>query len=772
VHPYVKMALGVLSAACKVPKRDEKILSLYKRLVDVYDFMTDADNLDKITSMRDMTGKVSEQTIECARFIREYSEPKSFWKRVGRDIVRETDDTITKYNNALDELMQEFRDRTGRDVAIFVHSAGEKLDLDGMVYAQRAGLNTAKQCLPGTRTGILSEIIEWINSTGDSVPRVMWLSGPAGTGKSAIAHTIANWFKETGGPGSCFCFDRQEEADRRHEKIFSTIARDLADRDPGMKRALADAVKGDTSLKNTPDIIQQWRKLLVEPLNKLSASSSGSVFIVIEALDESGGVETRSNLLRILAGRLQENKLSKITELPSNFRILVTSRPIPDIEKGFEGADHILRLSMDSIPAEVAEGDIRAFVRKELKELSEFQDNHVATLAANADGLFEWARLACGYIKLPYFGSSSMKCFNEVVKRDPKRRKNLLYDMYRLILRDLMPKDDDTHYKEAVAAFRSVMGQILATNEPLPLDSLKAMRRHFPEDHDHYEVDAVINHMGPLLSGTTDSSIPIRPLHATFQEFLRDESSSGDFFVEKTEAQQRDLAFASLRVMKHGLRFNICDLKSSYLPNCEDPGLQERVQKCILPHLSYSSRFWTSHVRSTAFDKELANEVKLLFNHERLFFWLELLALVKALSGAVPALSLIHQWLKVSTLLLNVSSTAIDVQRFIQVFGGMILHSTPHMYVSALPFLPANSPLSKELGGRFPNILRVASGRNMNWPAVQTVLRGHTSSVLSVSFSPDGTRIVTASDDKTVRLWDAATGQPVGEPLRGHTSSV
>ncbi|KIK31740.1 hypothetical protein CY34DRAFT_243036, partial [Suillus luteus UH-Slu-Lm8-n1] len=484
---------------------------------------------------------------------------------------------------------------------------------------------------------------------------------------------------------------------------------------------------------------------------------------MIEALDESGGVETRRNLLRILAGRLQDNGLPKITELPSNFRILVTSRPIPDIEEGFEDADHILRLSMDSIPAEVAEGDIRTFVSEELKGLSGFQDDHFATLAKNADGLFEWARLACGYIRLPYFGSSSMKCFRKVVNRDPKGRKNLLYDMYRLILTDLMPKDKDTcDYKEAVAAFRSVMGQILATNEPLPLDSLKAMRRHFREDH--HEVDAVTKHMGPLLSGTTDSSIPIRPLHATFHEFLTDKSSSGDFFVEKTNAQQRDLAFASLRVMKQGLRFNICDLKSSYLPNCEDLGLQERVQKCILPHLSYSSRFWTSHVRSTVFDKELANEVKLLFNHERVFFWLELLALINALGGAVPALPLISQWLKGHPEFKDVSSTAMDVQRFIQVFGGIILHSTPHLYVSALPFLPANSPLSKELCARFPNILRVASGRDMNWPAVQTVLWGHTGPVNSVAFSPDGCRIVTGSWDETVRLWDAATGQPVGEP--------
>jgi WD40 repeat protein len=252
---------------------------------------------------------------------------------------------------------------------------------------------------------------------------------------------------------------------------------------------------------------------------------------------------------------------------------------------------------------------------------------------------------------------------------------------------------------------------------------------------------------------------------------LTDKASNEEFFIDLSRAQH-DLAFASLRVMEHGLRFNICDLKSSYLPNSEDSGLQERVQKCIPPHLSYSSRFWTSHTRTTSFDKELAKEVKLFFDHERLFFWLELLGLINALSGAVPALPPIAQWLTGHSEFKDVSSTAMDVQRFIQVFGGMILHSTPHLYVSALPFSPANSLVSRKFSARFPNTLHMASGREMNWPAVQTVLRGHANSVTSVLFSPDGTRIVTGSDDKTVRLWDAGTGEPVGEPLRGHTDSV
>jgi WD40 repeat protein len=73
---------------------------------------------------------------------------------------------------------------------------------------------------------------------------------------------------------------------------------------------------------------------------------------------------------------------------------------------------------------------------------------------------------------------------------------------------------------------------------------------------------------------------------------------------------------------------------------------------------------------------------------------------------------------------------------------------------------------SKIVSGSFDKTIRVwdaSTGIEMLPP-----LRGHDDRILSVAFSPDGSKIVSGSSDKTIRVWDASTGVEMLPPLRGH----
>src|ERR1700733_1735325 len=110
--------------------------------------------------------------------------------------------------------------------------------------------------------------------------------------------------------------------------------------------------------------------------------------------------------------------------------------------------------------------------------------------------------------------------------------------------------------------------------------------------------------------------------------------------------------------------------------------------------------------------------------------------------------------------------------RYFNAFAYPMAQSVPHIYLSSLPFSPAESAFLQHMHNAFQNNLTVEVGRLKQWPVIRQTLTGHTTHVQSVAFSPDGTRIVSGSRDKTVRIWDAGQGALVGEPLQGHSHSV
>ena len=139
-----------------------------------------------------------------------------------------------------------------------------------------------------------------------------------------------------------------------------------------------------------------------------------------------------------------------------------------------------------------------------------------------------------------------------------------------------------------------------------------------------------------------------------------------------------------------------------------------------------------------------------------------------------------------------------------------IHNSPPHLYHSALPFSPSSSWLHKYYSSELSQEVRVVKGLPEEWgicsctvllnsglwtlslwnniiavgsahkdilildavTGIQTAaLPGHTDGVRSLTFSSDGTSLVSGSYDKTVKLWDVQTGGVV-KTFHGHTSMV
>ena len=101
----------------------------------------------------------------------------------------------------------------------------------------------------------------------------------------------------------------------------------------------------------------------------------------------------------------------------------------------------------------------------------------------------------------------------------------------------------------------------------------------------------------------------------------------------------------------------------------------------------------------------------------------------------------------------------IDASAFLRYFGMVIAKSAPHIYISALPFAPISSHVSRHYFSIFPNTLSVKCGRLPHWPAVEMVIPVEGRLIVSVTFSQDGQRIVSGLSDGTIRVWNATAAE-------------
>jgi NACHT domain len=454
----------------------------------------------------------------------------------------------------------------------------------------------------------------------------------AGTGKSTIARTIASEYHEQGRLGASFFFSKGGGDVSHAGKFFTSIAVQLANRSPALKRYICEAIKDHTDIASQ-SLRDQWRQLVLRPLLNGNCPQSSFIFVV-DALDECEG----HNDIRVIVELLAEARSLETVRL----RVLMTSRPEIPIRHGIHNipeAEH-KDFVLHNISPSIVDHDIFIFlevnfrmIREEYAFTADWPGEEVIRrLVQNASSLFIWAATACRFI----YGGRQLAAdrLKDILKGDssvtaPEMQLN---EIYTTVLKNYVGHD------------YSPQESIVNLFSPLSAHSL-ARLLNFPKE----VVDRKLADLHAILDISTEQSRPIRLHHPSFRDFLIEKNRCGDphFWVDKTQAHKA-LADSCIRLMTTTLKRDILGLNSpgALITDIES----SRVEECLPPEVQYACLYWVQHLqRSNAqiYDNDQVHQFLL----EHLLHWLEAISLMDKTAEGVLAIISLESIVAVSRLL-------------------------------------------------------------------------------------------------------------------------
>ncbi|CCA76287.1 hypothetical protein PIIN_10282 [Serendipita indica DSM 11827] len=626
-----------------------------------------------------------------------------------------------------------------------------KADADAAVILQLPTVDFVassvhRACLKGTREAVLQMIWDWANNEQSDKP-IFWLCDIAGSGKSTVAMSASERWQEEGTLGGRFFFSMASSEGSTVDKFCSTIARDLVHYTPQLAPHIAEAVKRNPSFMRS-SLGEQFRTLITDPVRR----QQRYVILVIDAVDECKCGSQRKKLLETLHTAVEECK---------SLKIFITSRPDPVVQS-ILGPLLIKARVEDRLhnvyyPDNV--DDIATYIHWSLGGV--LSPDKRQQLVAKAKGLFIWASTACQMLNGSTPWDTPENIYNELMSVD---KAGEVDDVYSLIFERVDPKAQESMWK--------LLSLLIAAFEPL---TVKELQNIFVHTKLRGDVNSLTQHLGSVLSVNQSTKL-IQFRHPTLVEYLRRRSttpSANNTTINPVDAHGQAASWCLNRLLSRteGLKFNICQIESSFYLNRQIPNLEKRISEFIPRQLQYASSHWLFHVANTddGWRSMLRKELKQITQITYALHWMEVLSFVRGVPRAMTGLRAIARCTRLEEETKNRIS---EMRRFIMAFSVPIQESAPHIYISGLPFTPKESRMHSEGVIKYKGGLTVTNGLEAMYSGFPTALRGHTLLVTAVAFSPDGTRIVSGSDDRTIRLWDTEIVATVnhsnmndGEPL-------
>ncbi|KAB5588007.1 Vegetative incompatibility protein HET-E-1 [Ceratobasidium theobromae] len=610
-----------------------------------------------------------------------------------------------------------------------------------------------RACTAKTRENVLREVNTWADDP--DAEKIYWLDGMAGTGKTTIAYTLSEALQLRGQLAASFFCTRTDPECRDARRIVPTIAYQLAHVSTPFRLALGRALEKNPGVGSL-NIAAQFEKILKDPLLEIKGKMSDNMVVVIDALDECDDSNIAVRVLDVL--------FHFASNLPIKF--FVTSRPEPEIHKKVTSQDQNARLIMrlHEIEQSLVQADIELYLREELSAMS-VSSTHLKQLVELAGNLFIFAATTVRYISPDDDTIDSDERLETMLSVDVKSDKKFehINILYTTILNaainnpKLEPKERDRRLL--------VLWTAVCAREQISVETLAALAG--------LKSSLVLGALQPLRSvlHISEHNSLVSTLHASFPDYIFDRDRSGDFACdEKTHNQF--VVDRCFDIMKGQLKFNICNLESSFLRDENVPGLKTRIEQNISRELFYACRYWTDHLELAGTASEIHKTLE-EFLSQRLPFWMEVLNLKECMVTGVLGLAKAQAWLTMWKANRDIIKLASDAHKFVARYAGHgMSQSTPHIYISAIPFCPESSSMWSHLTGKTRGLMKVRGTAIEGMALAPLATWSMQSGVNSAAFSPDGARIVSGSWDGTIRVWNAHDGTLVAGPFHGHTHSV
>jgi hypothetical protein len=444
-----------------------------------------------------------------------------------------------------------------------------------------------------------------------------------------------------------YFFKRGEQGRNDTNRIFSTLAMQLADGIPSFRASLgASLASFDSDAMEKKELNFQFDKLFRTPLSCLSPINMSHLpaVIIIDALDECNRPEHLPLILTLLL------EVCNTTTMNLHLRVLFTSRSAPSILDAFRPHKAVRKLLFHQEFSADNKSDIRTFLKAKFDDIrtkcNVQQDpwpivedlDRLVELATTPEPLFIYAATLCRFVydeKRPRNPKNQLKLW----LNQGERNKSQLHQIYDPILSRVLLDHEGAEFEQQL----QFLGALVLLAEPLSATSLASLL-----DMDMDNVNWWLLELHAVLDIPTEPHKPLLPLHKSFSDFLLlDESARHVKYGVDAERMHALLAARCIQLMTVKLKRDICEIRR--LEATLDEVNSKTINRCIPPELQYACMHWAYHLQASG--EPLDHHVcDFLFEH--FLHWLEALSLIGRLADGADALIVLTKLIKVCGLIL------------------------------------------------------------------------------------------------------------------------